>query len=393
MFRNTFFVCLVLSGFLLFSCAGKDAQGENNHASSGSKNDSTVVGNESPGDSVAGGENKGRHPQEELIPVEVTVARTGDISSYILLSSNLETEKMTDVYARIEGLVEQIYVEEGDYVQKNQILMKLEAEEYALAEAKARVDFEQEKNLYERKKAMFDKNLVSKEEFDNAKFSLDAKRIAWDEAKLNLSYTRITAPISGVIGERLKRPGDRIKPTDKLFTVINNQEMIAVVHIPEREIGTIEKGQQAFVTSEHLGDEQFSGWVKRVSPVVDPQSGTFKVTIGVKNHKNRLRPGMFVNTHIITDVHKNTVLIPKTAVIYENENMYVFVVRDGIAHKITLKPGYQDYEKVESLADIQSGEKIIVVGQAGLKDNTRVKIVAEQQSNMESKQTMQTSDS
>ncbi|MFQ5770031.1 MAG: efflux RND transporter periplasmic adaptor subunit, partial [bacterium] len=298
----------------------------------------------------------------------------------ILLSSNLETEKMTDVYSRVQGLVDKIFVEEGDYVKKNQVLMKLEADEYSLAEAKARVEYEQQNSLYERSEAMYKKQLLSKEEFEQARFGIEAKKIQWQQAKLNLDYTNITSPISGVIGERLKRQGDRIQPSDKLFTVINTEEMIAVVHIPEKEISNIAKGQRAFVTSDHLPGKEFSGWIKRVSPVVDPQSGTFKVTIGLRNVENRLRPGMFVNIHIITDTHKNAVLIPKTAIVYENENMHVFVVRDSLAHKITLKAGYQDYEKVESLSGIEEGEKIIVVGQAGLKDKTKVNIVAERES-------------
>ncbi len=348
-----------------FNCAGDDAPSKNDNDSAAS--DSTSAAEEED------------QEQEELTPVETTVAATGDISSYILLSSNLETEEMTDVFSRVQGLIEKISVEEGDYVKKGQLLIRLEPDELALREARARVDYEQEKNLYERKQAMFDKQLLSKEEFETAGFGVEAKNILWQEARLNLEHTQITAPISGYIGERLRRPGDRIQPSDKLFTIVNNQEMIAVVHVPEKEVGVVRKGQKAFVTSQHLSGSEFPGWIKRVSPVVDPQSGTFKVTIGIRNQENRLRPGMFVNAHIITDVHQNTVLIPKTAVIYENENIHVFVVRDGKAAKVILQPGYQDYEKIESLDGIAAGEKIIVVGQAGLKDQAGVNIVAERE--------------
>ncbi len=361
---------LLLVSLALFGCQKGDRGGRDGHAVDGTRLDTTQRRNRPRQGEVV--------PAEELIPVEVTTVATGDISSYLLLSSNLETEEMTDVYARVQGLVERIFVEEGDYVRKGQVLMKLEADEYALREARARVEYEQEQSRFQRAKAMFEKNLLSKEEFEQTRFALEAKKIQWQEAKLNLDYTRITSPIAGVIGERLRRPGDRIQPTDKLFTVINTDEMIAVVHIPEKEIGHVSKGQKAYLTSQHLPGERFEGWIKRVSPVVDPQSGTFKVTVGIRNTDNRLRPGMFVNVHIITDTHEEAVLIPKTAVVYENENLYVFVVRDSLAHKIRLDVGYQDFEKVESLSQIQPGEKVIVVGQAGLKDQTKVRIVAEQ---------------
>lgn len=321
-------------------------------------------------------------PADDLIPVETTNAVSGDISSYILLSSNLETEKMTDVYSRVQGLVEKIHVEEGDFVKKGQLLMQLEPDELALQEARARVDYDQEKNLYERKQAMFDKQLLSKEEFETSKFGLRAKNILWQEAKLSLDHTKITSPISGVVGERLRRPGDRIQPSDKLFTVINNEEMIAVIHVPEKEIGILKKGQKSFIISQHLVGEQFAGWIKRVSPVVDPASGTFKVTVGIKNEADRLRPGMFVNVHIITDTHNDAVLIPKTTLVYENEKMYVFIVRDSLANKIELEQGYQDFEKIEALSGIEVGEKIIIVGQAGLKDKTKVNIIIERETTL-----------
>lgn len=361
-------------GILCLRCTDGARSENNDRVHTSTNGDTTAVKHETKMD-----KNEDTKKAEDRIPVETCSVGTGDISAFILLSSNLETEKMTDVFSRVQGLVEKIYVEEGDYVNKAQVLMKLEANEYALEEARAKVDYQQEKSRFERSRAMFKKNLLSKEEFEQARFAAESKKIQWQQAKLNLDYTNITSPISGVIGERLKRPGDRIQPTDKLFSVINNEEMIAVVHIPEKEIENVSKGQKAYITSQHLKDEQFLGWIKRVSPVVDPQSGTFKVTIGIRNQDNRLRPGMFVNAHIITDTHNNTVLIPKTAIVYENENLHVFVVRDSLAHKITLNVGYQDFEKVESLSEIEPGEKIIVVGQAGLKDQTKVKIVSERE--------------
>jgi len=110
---------------------------------------------------------------------------------------------------------------------------------------------------------------------------------------------------------------------------------------------------------------------------VDPQSGTFKVTIGVRNVAKKLRPGMFVNVHIITNMHDDAILIPKTAIVYDHDNMNVYVIRDSIAHRINLQVGFQNHDNVESLNEIEAGEKVIVVGQAGLKDKSKVKIVVD----------------
>ena len=315
--------------------------------------------------------------ESEMVPVEVTTIGLGDISNFILLNSNLETEIMADVYSRIQGIVESIDSEEGQVVKKGQLMMKLEAREYELAEKKAKIELDKQQINFNRMKGMHDKNLLSEDEFENARFALESVRVQWEEAKLNLGYTEIRSPISGAVGDRLAKIGRRIQPTDKLFSVVNTSQVIAVVYVPEKNLGQISKGQRAVVFSDNLKDIKFDGWIKRISPVVDPSSGTFKVTVGVKNAGKKLRPGMFVNIQIIIDTHKDVVLIPKTAVVYENEYKSVYIVRDGIAHKINLTEGFSDNEKLESMKDIEDGEQIIVVGQAGMKDKTKVRIVNE----------------
>jgi membrane fusion protein (multidrug efflux system) len=376
-------VATLLTAVFLTSCGNgsaensKSSQNETKSDSSAIKQDSTkAAAAADSGDKTA---EKKPGQTIEAVPVEVTTIKKGTISDYILLSANLETEKMTDVYSHIQGMVEQIFVQEGDKVSKNQVLAKLEANEYELAEERAKLNYMKQESDFKRLQEMYEKDLLSKEEFEQAKFTSEGLKVDWEQAKLNLSYTRITAPITGVVGDRMIKLGDRINPTDKLFTVINTDEMIAVVYAPEKELGIIQKNQPAYISSDNIRGERFNGWIKRISPVVDPQSGTFKVTIGVRNEANKLRAGMFVNTHIVTATHVDAILIPKTAIVYENETMNVFVVRDSIAHKITLDVGFQDHEKVEALSEIKEGDKVIVVGQAGLKDKTRVEIVSERE--------------
>lgn len=364
---------LLISVLLITSCGQKTS----NEGQGNVKNDSTQTKTDSVS---AAGESADRgNMDQDLIPVEVTTIALGEISDYILLNSNLETEIMADVSSRIQGIVFEIKKEEGQYVRKGEVLLTLEAREYEIAEQRARVEYDQQVNNFKRLEMMHEKNLLSDEELERAKFTLENSRLLWEEAKLNLDYTNIQSPINGKIGERLAKIGERIQPTNKLFSVVNTEEVIAVVYVPERNLNRLKIGQKAVIYSENIQGEQFDGWIKRISPVVDPSSGTFKVTIGVRNRSDLLRPGMFVNLQIITDTRENTVLIPKTAVVYENEFMNVYVVRDGVAHKIRLTPGFEDNVKVESLKDIEAGEKVIVVGQSGMRDKTKVKIVSERE--------------
>jgi multidrug efflux pump subunit AcrA (membrane-fusion protein) len=106
--------------------------------------------------------------QAERIPVEVMPVVRGDISKYLLLSSNLETEVMADVYSRIQGIVDSIFAEEGQYVKKGDVMLTLEAREYELAEQKARVEYEQQLRNFQRLEKMHAKKLLSDEEYEKA---------------------------------------------------------------------------------------------------------------------------------------------------------------------------------------------------------------------------------
>jgi len=368
---------IIIFTMLSLYCGSPDTSDEKNADADSSAADSASISGTDSSKNMEQAEGEEKEQKIDAIPVEVTTINKGNISAYILLSTNLETEKMTGIYSRIQGVVEKIYSQEGDRVGKNQVLLQLEGEEYRLAEERAHLNYLQSESEFNRLKTMFEKDLLSKEEFEKARYTTEGLKVDWDQAKLNLSYTKIKSPISGIVGDRSVKIGDRIQPTQQLYTVINTDEMIAVVYTPEKELGNVRKGQTAYISSENIVDKRFTGWIKRVSPVVDPQSGTFKVTIGVKNLENQLRSGMFVNAHIVIDTHEDVVLIPKTAIVYENEMMNIFVVRDSIAHKVALNVGFQDHEKVESLSKIEEGDKVIVVGQAGLKDQTKVKIVSE----------------
>jgi membrane fusion protein, multidrug efflux system len=367
----TIFNILFFTIFFLVSCG---SQGN------ADKMPNKVEGDSSSIDSTKKAGDGEKEKQSDLIPVEVTSVSVGEISNFILLSSNLETEIQADVYARAQGIVEQIFTEEGRYIGKDSVMLKLEAREYEIAVNKARVEYEKQMSIYNRQKVMLDEKLLSQEEFDQVKFTMEAAKYSLDDAQLRLDYMSITSPISGWVGERLTKIGARVQPTDKLFSVVNKTQVIAVVYVPEKNINELKRNQPAIVTSENLNGEIFDAYIKRISPVVDPSSGTFKVTVGVKNRGQKLKPGMFVNVHLIIDTHTDATLIPKTAVIYENEYMNVFVVRDNIASKIRIIPGFQDSEKIECLnAAIMPNDKVIVVGQAGMKDKAKVRIVAERE--------------
>jgi membrane fusion protein, multidrug efflux system len=362
----------VIAAVVQFGCGSKGSS--STPADKAAGQDST---NSQQSDTNATGSPQMSQSNDPGIPIEVTPVTRGEISSYLLYNSTLETEQMADVFARIQGIAEKIYVEEGDRVSRNQALLQIEEEEYALAEQKARLEYDTKLSEFKRFEALKDKNLISEEEFDNARLAVRQAELAWKQAKLNLDYTIVRSPIDGVIGERMAKIGDRIQTSTRLFVVTNPNEKVVKVYVPQDELPKCSINQQAIIQSDVMPEKVFQGWVKRISPIVDPTSGTFKATAGVRDPQNLLRPGMFVSVRLIVDVRPNTMLIPKTALIYENERTYFFVVGSDTVQKLELKKGFEDAEKVEVLNSIPDTAKIVVVGQGGLKEGSSIKILKE----------------
>ena len=311
----------------------------------------------------------------KAIPVEATTIQPGKISSFILTTASIETEEAVDVFPQVSGIAVKLRAEEGDYIRKGEVLLDIDEREYKLAEQRAKVNYDRQMNSFERAQSMFDKSLLSKDEFEVAKFNLEQARIEWEQAKLTLDYCNIKAPISGFVSARTCKLGDRLLTSTKVYSLVNPDLLLTKVYLTEKDALKTRVGQTAEVISEALPGKKFVGKVDIVSPVVDPSSGMVRVTIRVQDRDRVLKPGMFVNVHLITETRANAALIPKKAIVYDDNEQFVYIVRnDTLAIKVPLEAGFSDRNNIEALSGAGIGDTIIVVGQSGMKDSTRVKI-------------------
>lgn len=358
-------VALIFAVLALWSCQSEEPV-------DGEKGDGVAEG--SAADSAAV-DSASAEKGMDAIPVEVARARLGSISSYLLFNSTIETEEAVQVFPQISGLVERVAAEEGDRVQAGDTLLYIEDDQLRIAFQEAKVNFEFQEGNFRRNEAMFERKLLSDQDYETKRFELEQARLRYDRARLELEHSIVVAPFSGVITERHVQVGARVSSGTQLYDLIKLDDMIARVFVPGQYLMSVRRDQVAAINSDFLPDQEFSGWVKRISPVVDPRSGTFKVTVGVRDRFEALRPGIFVSVRIVTDTHEQAVLVPKEAIVYDGGEQYLFAVRDTVAQRILLEPGYENIASVEALSGIEAGERIITVGQNGLKDGARVRVV------------------
>ena len=310
------------------------------------------------------------------IPVEVSQVQEGDISAYYSSTATLEAEQQATVVSRVRGLVEQIYVEEGDMVQKGQVLVKLQDEQLEIEVKRALATLNKLENDYKRNKELFDKNLVSADEFENARFEYESQKAEYELAKLNLKNTEIVAPISGVVSSRMIKNGNLVTENQEVFEVTDFDPLLAILYVPEHEMNKIENNQKTLISVDARRGQTFEGEVERVSPVVDPETGTFKVTVAVQDQSDQLKPGMFGRVKVVYDVHKQTMLIPKQAVIEQDSEQSVYVVNENIALKKMINTGYVNGSNIEVTGGLDLNDRVVTIGQSSLQDSSLVEVIA-----------------
>ncbi len=313
--------------------------------------------------------------KEEAVAVQTAPVTVGPIAATLSFNSTLETESTVDLFPQISGQVEALLVEEGDFVKTGDPLLKIDDRELRVDAAEARANLDREQTTFDRTEELFKRGLVNQQEFENARYTLTQRRLALERAQIRLDHATVQAPFDGVVSDREVQVGARVGTGTKLFSLVSLQDMVAVVYVPGRYLTEVAKDQPAVVTSEFLPGQSYQSWVKRISPVIDPQSGTFKVTVGVRNPTRAVLPGLFVKVAITTEERPDALLVPKRAVVYDGGGQFLYTVRDNKAVRLPLEPGFETPDTVEVRSGFAAGDPVIILGQSGLKDGAAVKVV------------------
>ncbi len=315
---------------------------------------------------------------ETAVPVTIAEVGVGDVSTYITATANLVPDNEVKVLAEAEGRVSHLTVEEGDRVQRGQLLAALLRDDAEIAFEKAKLKAANAEMAFERAQRIFREKLIAQEEYDKTTMDHRIAQQELAEAKRKLDKTEIRSPFDGRLTRRNVTLGQHIRPGDELFTVTDFDPLIARIYLPERDVLALEEGREVGITLKADRAVSFRGRIRQISPVVDTATGTVKVTVAAIRPPAIVRPGGFVTIEIVRETHAATTLVPRKAVIRELKNAHVFVARDGVAHKRTVELGLEDSERLEITSGLEPGEQIVVAGQGGLKDGSTIKVLPEE---------------
>ena len=332
--------------------------------------DSGVAGEPPPADSSIAA-------ADEAIPVAALPMFRGRIESVLRFSTNLEAESRVDVLSEAERHVIDLLVEEGDTVRAGETLLLLEDEAQRTALKRVESQLARSRLEFDRQARLFEQDLISEQAYNQARYDTEQLELALEDAERELSYATVLAPISGVVTERVVNVGDHVATHAKLFQIVDFDSIVARVFVPERQLPGLFVGQPARVLAQSL-DGSRQARVERISPVVDPRSGTVKVTLDIPGNQGLL-PGMYVEVDLVAAVEEDALLAPKRALVYDQEQVFVFRVTEGAdgprAERLLVNILIESEDVVQLAGDLAEGQRLIVAGQAGLKNGARVRLL------------------
>jgi membrane fusion protein (multidrug efflux system) len=312
----------------------------------------------------------------DAVPVEVVKAAHRAVAASYTGTAALEPRGESQVVAKTSGVALAVMVEEGQVVRAGQPLVRLDPDRSRLAVAQASAQMHKLENNYNRAKQLVTQQMISANDVDQIKFDLENARAQYTMATLELSYTTVVAPISGVIASRSIKTGNFVQINTPIFRIVDNSRLEATLNVPEREIATLKAGQPVELAADALPGQTFTGTVDRIAPVVDSGSGTFRVVCTFSGD-GLLQPGMFGRIKIDYDKRADALVVPRVALLDDDGDPAVFAVRNGKAARVSVKLGYMDGEWVEIREGLKPGDGVVTAGKIALRDGTPVEVIGD----------------
>jgi len=332
---------------------------------------------------------------DQPLPVVVATARKGDLPVYFNGLGTVTAFNTVTVRSRVDGQIVKINFTEGQYVKEGDSLIEIDPRPYQVqkeqAEGQLAKDQAQLKNAqidYERYQMLFKEGVIPKQQLDTQQAlvgqfegAIKADVAQIDSAKLQITYSHITAPINGRVGLRLVDIGNIVHATDTngLVVITQLQPIAVLFSLPQDQLPQVMVRMRSgapMITEAYdrdNSDKIATGKLLTIDNQIDTTTGTYKLKAVFDNSKNELFPNQFVNMHLLVETEKNVIIVPTTAVLHGPKGIYVFAVsRDNTVkmHDVTLTHSTGDVTALS--AGLAPGEVVVVDGQDKLQEGSKV---------------------
>jgi len=317
------------------------------------------------------------------LPLITTITCKEEVfKHYLEVQGNVKTKQNILVYPEIPGILEHVYVQEGQRVSKGQVLAKIADGGLMQQVAQAKASAQLAKTTYERQNRLWNQKIGSEIQYLQAKTAYETQKNIFAQMKKQLAKSNVVAPFSGVIDDVLKEAGAVVAPGQgsELFRIVNLENMYIEAEIPESHIVNVTKGKTVEIYFPVL-EKTIQARIRQVGNFINPANRAFKIEIGVPNSSGDIKPNLTARLKINDYTSKKAILIPQS-IISENAKgqQYVYLASDkqdnkyAIAKKTIISTGKTQGDFIEVLETIASGTEIISEGARSVNDGQKVEI-------------------
>jgi membrane fusion protein (multidrug efflux system) len=326
--------------------------------------------------------------KEKVANVRTATVEKRSLKPFIESVGTLKPGEEIIISSQIDGILKELHVQEGSIVSKGMLLARIDDTDYRLELSRAEAAMRQMEaslaNLkveFERKDALYKEGLVSRQQYDDivtrrllAEGEVDRARGALDLAREKLTKTKIYAPMVGAIKEKKVTPGDYIRNGTPLLQLTLNNPVKLSFTVTEKDIARLKPGQECLFKVDAFPEREFKGKLNVIYPNLEERTRSLQVEALVPNPQMLLKPGLFARVTIYTGDAAGKVVVPVTALLYENDKVKTFVVEQDKAKERVVRLGGKYGEYMEIVEGLKGGEQLIVVGQNNLAEGVKVNV-------------------
>ncbi len=303
---------------------------------------------------------------------EVNLESLSIKSTYV---GNLLPNQRVIMRSEIDGVIENIYFDEGDEIVNNKKLIDISTKELSLKLKIAFADSKLAETNLKRDEKLAKDNLIPNAQLDQTRTFAERALLNRELAKISLNKSIINSPLSGTVKTRFVKVGEFVRKGDRLVEILNVDRILVKVNIPEQEILQFNIGQKVDIELYILEKKIFEGKVKKIGLEADASNRTFPVEIEVNNRERILRPGMLARVTFNKRVDQDQVVVPRHTILERDSGRIVYVVDKGKAFQREVSTGISQREKVQILTGLGRGEQLVVEGHTKLTDGEEINIV------------------
>jgi RND family efflux transporter MFP subunit len=308
-----------------------------------------------------------------VIPVE-----RNDFKSYVEISGSVESRKNVDITAETVGTIEEIHVDEGQYVKRGQLLVLLENEILRTNLAELKTSYELANTMYERQSNLWEKKIGTEVQYLEAKNRKESLENQMKTLQAQIDKTYIRAPFSGTVDALDAKIGMLAQPGVPLIRLVSMENMYITADISETYIGSFNRGNRALVSIPSL-DLEFESEISSVGQVINPDNRTFSIEVKVPSLNKRLKTNLIAVIKIKDYEIEDAPVIPTNLIQKDGEGDFVYIVSNEgdtqTAKKVTIERGKTYQNRTVVLGGLNGGESLVDEGFRDVSDGVNVKIV------------------